>query len=403
MKIFFLTREYPPDTQWGGEAIACRDIARIFSNFGNDVHVICQSVGPTSITKDENGVTVHRVGTNPARYSIKARINYTWHAIKELLKIAKRKDDCIINGFYWGSDVFIYSIIKMLRIRSFPLILHAHGSIRDSIKATANLNNLKNNLVLKILLLIADFTARRSTKIIAISHSLQEELVKYSRIPEKTIELLLTPRDTTKYKYTPSDLKNELGIPDKRVVLAVGRLEERKGTDILCSVIPCIKQVFPDVVFLLIGNDTPTSSIKGKSYKQYLVENVLKNDKASVLFISDVTDEYLIKAYSIADVVVSPSLYETSTSVPIEAMACGKPVIVTDTGNARYMGIDGSNGLIIPPGDRESLDRAIITILNLTEEQNMEISRKNPVIINKAFSFNKWIEGLRNISDEWRK
>lgn len=402
MKIIFCSREFPPETLWGGEAVACRDMAQIFASFGHDVHVICQSVTGQTVETEDHGVTVHRIGTNNKRYSIIARMNYTWYAVSELLKITKRHENCVVNGFYSGTEVFVYSVLKLLGIRQQRLIIHAHGSIRYLMTDTKLFGILKNYLTLRILLWTADFTARRSDMIIAISKQIQNELINKTHVSPTKIRLLLTPRDNKKYIFTPSDLRKELGIEqESKVILAVGRLEDRKGVQIICSTIPMITKRFPKAVFVFIGSDTPFSPVKGCSYKQYLIDRIIGKDLSSVKFLSGVTDEYLIKAYSIADVVVSASLNETSTSVPLEAMACGKPVIVTDTGNARLMELDGTNGLIIPPGDVKALGKAIEAMLSLTPSQYKEISNRNVQIIADMFSYSQWVEEFRAVSNDW--
>lgn len=402
MKIIFLSREYPPDTQWGGEAIACRDMAEILANFGFDVHVICQSVNKKTAIKCVNGVFIHHTGTDARRYNTLARINYSWYAIRELLKITKSGERFIINGFYWGSDIFLFSLLKVIKIRNSPMILHAHGSLRDLIIIARKMHNYKNVIILKILLHMADFTANRSDSIIAISQSIKDELISQSHIPENRIRLLLIPRDTSKYIFKPSKLRTQLQINiNAKIILAVGRLEERKGSKLLCATLPRIKQYYPDAIIVFIGNDTPVSPIKGMSYKRYLLNTISKENIDSIKFIQNVTDEYLIEAYSIADVVVSASLFETSTSVPIEAMSCGKPVIVTDTGNARLMGLEGKNGIIIPGNDVGALENAILKMLGLTPEQKHNISIYNPKLIKEIFSFEHWKEELKNIANEW--
>ena len=68
MKVAFLSREYPPDTAWGGLASGYYNIAHALVKQGHEVHIICQAVEKAGDYID-GGVFVHRVGTNPRRYS----------------------------------------------------------------------------------------------------------------------------------------------------------------------------------------------------------------------------------------------------------------------------------------------------------------------------------------------
>lgn len=45
MKIAFLTRNYPPDSLWGGDAVVYHNLARGLAERGHEVHVICQATG----------------------------------------------------------------------------------------------------------------------------------------------------------------------------------------------------------------------------------------------------------------------------------------------------------------------------------------------------------------------
>ncbi len=391
MNIVFCTREYPPETQWGGESIACRDMAKILADSGHIVHVVTQSINKKAFDYKDGNVIIHRVGSNAKRYSVAGRINYTFFAVIKILKITRGNNKWIINGFYWGTDIFIYTLLKFLRLRKDHLILHAHGSIRDAIYDTNLTNGIVYHIMLRTLLLISDFTARHADIIIAISESIKKELVEKSNISENKIRLIITPRDNKKYVYTPSNLKNHLGIGNsKQIVLTVGRLEQKKGIHILLSAIPLVQKELPQTIFIFVGSDTPRSPIKNVSYKQYVLREFSLDFKDTLIFLENLSQDDLIKLYSIADVVVSASLYEISTSVPLEAMSCGKPVVVTNTGNATMLKLDGDNGKVVQPGNIKALAEAIIDILKINDKQRESVAIKNREIIEKDFSFAKW-------------
>jgi glycosyltransferase involved in cell wall biosynthesis len=62
------------------------------------------------------------------------------------------------------------------------------------------------------------------------------------------------------------------------------------------------------------------------------------------------------------DIFVMPSLYEGLGVAALEAMACGLPVIASDTGGLREAVEDGRTGLLAPPGDVVALEHAIETL-----------------------------------------
>lgn len=401
MRVVFLSREFPPDTLWGGEAVACYEMARILASMRHQVHVICQAVDEEKDFVDENGIYVHRVGKKPKRYSVIARVDYSLHAIRKLHSLMRKYQIDIVEGFYGGSETFLYALLRSFKIYKAPLLLHAHGSIRHAILDTKSYRGAIGFLSIKLLLYLADFTARRSDIVIAISPVIWEELINESKVASDKIRLILTPRDTEKYSFVESDVRKRLGLNDKdKLVLTVGRLEMRKGIHILCQAIPLIRKEHPLTKFVFVGRDTPTGP-KGSSYKEFLMTKFLREEDISIVrFIDYLSNSELVELYSAADVVVSPSLYEVSTSVPLEAMACGKPVVVTDTGTASLLCLDGTNGFIVPPGNSQRLGEAIVKTLALSQEERLVIAKKNREIVQKVFSYPQWIDKIRSLHEE---
>jgi hypothetical protein len=97
MKIAFLTREYPPDSLWGGPATVYHALTSELVLRGHEVHVIYQAInGPEDCI--DKGVHVHKAGTNPKQYSIMARINYSFYSWLKLKKLIKTGRFCKTNG-----------------------------------------------------------------------------------------------------------------------------------------------------------------------------------------------------------------------------------------------------------------------------------------------------------------
>ncbi|MBI4721776.1 MAG: glycosyltransferase family 4 protein, partial [Candidatus Stahlbacteria bacterium] len=93
--------------------------------------------------------------------------------------------------------------------------------------------------------------------------------------------------------------------------------------------------------------------------------------KCSQRVFSNVNDERLARLYSICDIFVYPSLYEGFGLCGLEAMACGAPVVLTDSGGVREYAIDGENCLMVSPKSAHLLAEAIIKIVN-----DKELSQK---------------------------
>ena len=97
----------------------------------------------------------------------------------------------------------------------------------------------------------------------------------------------------------------------------------------------------------------------------------LKNE---VIFTDYVSDEYLVKLYNAADLFVYPSLYEGFGLPPLEAMACGCPVITSNTSSLPE--VVGDAGIMIDPNDIDGLTESMHKILT-DKELREEMSKKS--------------------------
>lgn len=141
-------------------------------------------------------------------------------------------------------------------------------------------------------------------------------------------------------------------------ILYTGRLEYRKGTDVLLAAIPLVLEQTPNVLFELIGNDT------GNDY-----QNRFRADSAGavlqkVIFRGRVDQDTLSQAYRACDIFVAPSRYESFGLIFIEAMSYGKPVIGCNIGGVPEIITDNYNGLFADAGDAQSLANKIIQLVN---------------------------------------
>ena len=394
-----MTREYPPDTQWGGQAISTSDMARVLSRKGHDVHVFCQAVAKQSVGHDGRTI-VHRVGTNQGKYSIRASLNYAVYCLVALWRLPASKEPQTVEGFLYGIDIFLFSLLKFLRVSKKKVVLHAHGSLRAALRFSRSYNGSLATIVDELLIRLGDFTSRHADIVIAISPEMHSELVRLSKADPTRVVTILNPRDSSRYQFEGSDIKKRIGLDSRnKIVLAAGRLEKRKGFHVLCQSIPAVIQAVPNAKFVLVGQDTPLE-YPFKSFKEYLQSICSKlGCIQAIVFIDSLSTHELIQMYSASSVVASPSLYEISTSVPIEAMLCGRPVVVTKTGLSSEFSLDGLNGVLVDPDNSKQLSDAIIKMLSLTPEQSEQIAKLNRHIIEDKFSFSRWKERILELHE----
>lgn len=104
------------------------------------------------------------------------------------------------------------------------------------------------------------------------------------------------------------------------------------------------------------------------------------------------------KIYSSSDCLIFPSLAEGFGLPPLEAMACGCPVVTTDCGGIRDFAVDSQSALLVSPQKIEEMARTIIRLL--TDESLRKELIKNGLLTAKKFSWDKVVTRLEKIFKE---
>jgi len=159
---------------------------------------------------------------------------------------------------------------------------------------------------------------------------------------------------------TPLGTGDRAGVSPERFaaageveVLFVGRLEPRKGTDVLLAAARDLVREHPDTVFAIVGADNPHAAGFGERMRAYVSEDAALSQR--VRFLGAVPDERLWRIYAGADIVCAPSRYESYCNVLVEALMSGKPAVACLAGGMPEVVEHDRNGLLAAPGDVESL------------------------------------------------
>jgi glycosyltransferase involved in cell wall biosynthesis len=147
-----------------------------------------------------------------------------------------------------------------------------------------------------------------------------------------------------------------ISVPFKRFVLAMGRVVEKKGFDLLIDAFKLVADRHPDVGLLIGGDGAARSGL------QELVKDL--GLEGRVLLPGRFTRANVRWATANATTFVLPSRVEPFGIVILEAMAAGLPVVVSARGGASEIVRDGVDGLVVDPFDREALAAAVDRLLN---------------------------------------
>jgi glycosyltransferase involved in cell wall biosynthesis len=189
----------------------------------------------------------------------------------------------------------------------------------------------------------------------------------------------------------------EFGLDHEQpIVMAIGALERRKGQDILIRAAGQVCQFIPNTAFLFVGEVHPYSIKNG--YEAEVQRLILELGLTkNVLFLGP--QEHVNQLLCAADVVVQPSLVEAGALVPLEAMACGKPVVGTEVGGIPEEIEDGVTGLLVPPNDPGALAEAILCLLR-DEKLRKEMGTAGRWRMERLFTMQQQGKAMACIYDE---
>jgi len=177
---------------------------------------------------------------------------------------------------------------------------------------------------------------KKADKVIATSASDAEYLATlYSCLKSKIF--ILTPGIDLKL-FKPSDksiAKQAVGVREsQKLILFVGRIEPLKGIDVLLYGIKVLKENSPQIhlsLWIIGGVVDGDSENWPEELKRLNQLKKLLNISSSVKFVGRKHQAELPNYYNASEVVILPSHYESFGITALEAMACGKPVVATDT------------------------------------------------------------------------
>jgi glycosyltransferase involved in cell wall biosynthesis len=216
----------------------------------------------------------------------------------------------------------------------------------------------------------ARYAVNHCRKVLSVDSSLLR-LIQHA-IPDRRDKVEVIPNFVDVERFRPGDeptLREELGFaPDDIVVFFPRNISLQRGYHILDELVHRLRHSHPQVKFLVAGRGivqgemakgvTPHSS-EGRLAAS-LQEAGLTDQ---VRFIGSVPHDGMPRLYRAADLVIIPTYFSEGTSLSaLEAMATGKPLIVSNIGGLTDLVLDGYSGLVVRPHANEFADKIIETI-----------------------------------------
>jgi phosphatidylinositol alpha-1,6-mannosyltransferase len=302
-------------------------------------------------------------------------ISQVWHLYKI---IKEEKIELIQVGQVLPCGTAVLIINKFLKI---PYIVYTHGlDILGPQKYPR-----KKKLIIKIL--------SNAEKVISNSEFTKNEVEKLG-IQKEKIKVVYPSVEIFEHNVEQAtiDLKKKYNLSDKKILLTVCRLVERKGVDLVISALEKFGDQLKDLVYVVIG-DGP---------KKKDLEQMSKN-LPQIIFTGQVSDDELSALYKMSDIfILTPKKSEFDAEgfgiVYIEASSYGKAMIGSNIGGVVESIKNGTTGILVEPDNVNEIGNAIVKLFNNDELRN-RLGRQGKERAEREFSTKKQMESFLKILD----
>lgn len=392
LKILYISSEYPIPAPSGGIASVLQDLAREWVRQGHDIKIICADNQYAQRSRvhiiNDCGVEIHYISlaynklVSALCSSPKLRYSLSWLLpdLSPLIiptatylywrHLKKTWIPDVIQAHDWQACGLFFPIFE----RKIPFIMRGDGHCKAIVTANGHKWTPFNEAQHRIERLCAKY----ATLIMPCSQFLaDDQIMDFQVSPEKVIVIhncVTVDNMDDVIKTVPKEEPNETKV------LFVGRLEHRKGIDLLLEAASRLHSKHPDIKLILIGSDRMN------------IRKYLEKCKFPLSFMKKVVIKGQIPRSDVknwmkrCDFAVLPSRYEPFGLVFLEAMSCGIPVVVSDAGGWRETVEDGLTGFIVKSNDTKALQHAMDKMIEIGAEKRREMGQFAKDIIQKQYS-----------------
>ncbi|MEK7500038.1 MAG: glycosyltransferase, partial [Patescibacteria group bacterium] len=371
----------PGSKEVGGQNVYVRDLARELGRQGWKVDVFTRWDNRTKkqVIKFAKNCRVIRIRSGPRQYIPRDHLfEYLPEFVDNIVafKTESKLTYKIIHAHYWMSG---WSALKLGQLWNIPVITtyHSLGYVRYHTLKLHKEQSL-NSEFFKFRVRWEKELGKQGT-ILSTSPFEKKDLVKYYATDPVQIEVV--PAGINLAMFYPIRLhlaRKKIEIPlDAHLVLYVGRLEWRKGIGTLLYAIPKMLDDSPELKktlkVVIVGRYS--SGFERDEYKRLRAIARHLGIERYIIFVGSKDRSEVKYYYSAANVCVVPSYYEPFGLVPLEAFACGCPVVASKVGGLQFTVQDKYLGRLVRPRDPDALSNAIREVLDSNDKYRHDVRR----------------------------
>ncbi len=347
MRILFVSQEYPPVTVGGIGSYVASTASRLAQR-GHEVHVLSCVSGQESSDTLAEGVHVHRRGRGPD--VLAALASRSASAARLSTAAFVRREVARLPGAFDVVEAPEYMAESLLLSRGVPLVVTLHSPIglvtRESGAVLGPDGRLADRLEAR--------SARRAHVVTSPSALLADDLARSGWTGGRQVRIVPTAVDLEAWPLP------DRPRPTAPRVLAVGRIEERKGALVLLDAAALLRAQIADLEVVLVGRAGPGE--EGQAYLRRVRERAADLG-AWCRLVDGVPRPELPAQYLQARVVVLASRFDNYPMTALEAMACGRPVVSTSSTGVAPVVRELDPGAVVAPDDPAALAAALLPYL----------------------------------------
>ncbi|WP_156465398.1 glycosyltransferase [Knoellia sp. Soil729] len=303
------------------------------------------------------GVTVVHVPVGPARAVPKDDLYPLMDQFADWVQDhwSRHGDPDVVHAHFWMSGL---AAVRAGRARGVPVVqtFHALGSVKRRFQGAADTSPPER--------LAREHELAAEVDVVVATCA--DEVAELARTGVDTAHVRVVPCGVDTTHFTPVPAADEAGAgpaqraPGRQRLLLVGRMVERKGFDVAIRALADL----PESVELVIAGGPAADQLDAEPEVMRLrrvAREVGVFDRVRML--GQLTHSEMPSLYRSADVVLATPWYEPFGITPLEAAACGRPVVGSAVGGLLDSVVDGETGRLVPPRDPLALARAVEDLL----------------------------------------
>ncbi|HEX2089448.1 MAG TPA: glycosyltransferase [Actinomycetota bacterium] len=344
----------------GGQNVYVGQVAKNLASIGYDVDVFTRRDNELlpDVAQWVNGVRIIHVPAGPPEHLRKEElVQHMPEFTSYVLRFCRRRrvPYDLLHANFFMSALVAAEVKRKLGI-PFVVTFHALGRVRRQHQGDADEFPEER-------FAIEDRAVSEADHIIAECPQDEEDLIKLYNADPAKISIIPGGFDPAEFwPITKPLARATLGLAtDERLILQLGRMVPRKGVDtVICGFARLVKRYGIRARLIIVGGDSdePDPQLTPELGR---LQRLAKKEGISrlVTFAGRQGREALKFYFSAADVFVSTPWYEPFGITPVEAMACGTPVIGSNVGGIKFTVRDGETGYLVPPNNADAVAERI--------------------------------------------